>query len=446
MTEPARPYIGGQALLEGVMMRSPRSFAMVARRKSGALVARERPIVDERKGVRALPLLRGVAVLVESLKLGSEALKFSTRIYEADLEEEERAEKAGGKLAEAAKKAVHTLGAAFRAASLAVASLATTPDEREPDAEEVEPTGSAAGSGGHALATSLDAVAAQKSGAPVSTSLDAPAATSLDAPAAQERAARAGDGEAASASSAAKEEKGKAASFLMIAIMLVVLVAAPQAAANGVSRLFHLDLDLRSFQFQLITGGMKLAIIIGYMAVIRLIPDIRRVFQYHGAEHKTISTYEAEEELVVENARSKTTLHPRCGTTFLVMVAMVSVFIFSAISPLLPRLGEGHRLLENVVLFAMKLPFIPVLAGVTFEIQRVFARFCTTGPLRVLLWPGFLVQKITTIEPDDAQLEVAIAAMRVALFREEGKAGEGVTETTFGSFDELVASPGLPAS
>lgn len=392
MSQPARPYIGGQALLEGVMMRSPKSFAMVVRRKSGALVVRERPIVDERKGARALPLVRGIATLVESLRLGSEALKFSTRIFEKDLEEEEAreaAEAAGekakkkkeGTLESAAKKSLQTLSSAFQAASLAVSFLATVPTDHEPAPKPEE----------------------------------------------------------------AKEDKGKGASFLMIAIMLVVLIAAPQAAANGVKKLLHLDLDLRSFEFQAITGAMKLAIVIGYMAVIRTIPDIRRVFQYHGAEHKTISAYEAEEDLVVANARSKTTLHPRCGTTFLVMVAMVSVFVFSAISPFLPRFGEGNQLLENVVLFVMKIPFIPVIAGITFEIQRFFARFCTVGPLRVFLWPGFLVQKITTIEPDDAQLEVAISAMKVALWRESGTGSDSATETTFASFDELSKSPGLPA-
>ena len=147
--------------------------------------------------------------------------------------------------------------------------------------------------------------------------------------------------------------------------------------------------------------------------MIRRVPEIRRVFQYHCAEHKTITTYEANEPLTVENARAKTTLHPRCGTTFLVMVALVSILVFTAVGGFLPKIQTGNVALDNVVFFLEKLPFLPLIAAVTFEIQRIFARWCTTGPLRVLLWPGFLCQKITTIEPNDEQLEVALASLRV---------------------------------
>ena len=166
------------------------------------------------------------------------------------------------------------------------------------------------------------------------------------------------------------------------------------------------------------SGGFKLTIVIGYMLLIRRMPEIYRVFQYHGAEHKSIYTYECGEELSVQNARAKTTLHPRCGTTFLVMVALVSIFVFTALGPFLPRLGLGG-VADNVLFFLMKLPFLPVIASITFEIQRLLARYCTRGPLRVLLWPGFLVQKITTIEPDDSQLEVALGALRVTLKSEK---------------------------
>jgi uncharacterized protein YqhQ len=169
------------------------------------------------------------------------------------------------------------------------------------------------------------------------------------------------------------------------------------------------------------------------------------VFQYHGAEHKTISTYEAGEALTVANARAKTTLHPRCGTTFLVMVALVSIVVFTAVGAALPRIHTGSALLDNVAFFFEKLPFLPVLAAVTFELQRLFARYCSTGPLRVVLWPGFLVQKITTAEPSDDQLEVALASLRVTLFREQGQvaraAGDG--DVAFPSYGALLAAPSL---
>jgi uncharacterized protein YqhQ len=377
-SQPARPYIGGQALLEGVMMRSPHSFGIVCRRRSGELVVRERPIVDERKGARAFPFLRGVYTLVESLRLGSEALRFSGQLYEEDLEAadaEEQAAKAGTK---APKPGVLSTLAAM---SLPIIALASVPADHEP-------------------------------------------------------------GRISGVSS--KEEKSKLPQLLMIGFALALFIAAPQAGANLVNKVFGLNYDIRSVGFQLLTGAMKLTIVVGYLSLIRRIPDIRRVFQYHGAEHKTISTYEANEALVVENARKKTTLHPRCGTTFLVMVAMVSVIVFTAIGPFLPHIGALNGVGENIALFFMKLPFIPVIAGITFEIQRIFARYCTTGPLRALLWPGFLVQKITTIEPDDQQLEVALASLRATLWREDRPelAPEGTTEKKFGSYDELVADAG----
>lgn len=362
--EGRRPYIGGQALLEGVMMRSPQSFSIVCRRRSGELVVRERPIVDDRHGARGWPLVRGVMTLVESLRLGSEALRFSADVFERDLAEAE---------AEGAPKPKPP--SALAALSWPIVALALS----SPDDDRAAP---------------------------------APAG---------------GQG-------------AKGAQALMIVIALGIFIAAPQGAAWLINRGLGLGLDIRSVPFQALTGVLKLAIVVGYLSLIRRVPEIRRVFQYHGAEHKSISAYEANEELVVANARTKTTLHPRCGTTFLVLVALVSVVVFSAVAPFLPRFGLGNALLENVALFAFKLPFIPVIAAITFELQRFTAKYCTRGPLRALLLPGFAVQKITTIEPDDDQLEVALASLRAALSRElsPARAPAAVTEGTFPSYETFV--------
>ena len=234
----------------------------------------------------------------------------------------------------------------------------------------------------------------------------------------------------------------------MLVMMVGFMIALPQAAAAGMNKLLGLGLDVQSPGFQAMTGAFKLTIVVGYLFVVRRVfPDIRRVFQYHGAEHKTISTYEAGEALTVENARAKTTLHPRCGTTFLVMVALVSILVFTAVGGFLPKINTGKVVLDNVLFFLEKLPFLPLIAAVTFEIQRVFAKYCTTGPLRALLWPGFLVQKITTIEPDDDQLEVALASLRVTLFREEGiekssgdHGASNPADVRYASFDSLMKS------
>ena len=369
----ARPYIGGQAVIEGVMMRSPRSLSIVVRRRSGKLVVRERAVVDVRKGVLAWPFVRGVVTLFEAIKLGVEALRFSADLYEQDLEEEEKAKKE----AEKAKPGV------LSALAISVAAIATQGPEPRLPVREV----------------------------------------------------------------GASDEKKDGGRGLMgvvsIALALGLFVALPQVFAALANRFGNFELDVRSPGFQALTGAFKLVIVVGYLLLIRRVPEIRRVFQYHGAEHKTISTWEAGEELVVENARKKTTMHPRCGTTFIVMVALVSIFVFSAIGPLLPRLGVGG-VAENVLFFLLKLPFLPLLAAVSFEIQRFFARFCTTGPLRVLLYPGFLVQKITTIEPDDDQLEVALASLRATLWREhaEGDVPAKVEDLTFDDFDAFARHPG----
>jgi uncharacterized protein YqhQ len=361
----ARPYIGGQALIEGVMMRSPHCFSAVVRRKSGALVVREMPMADLRRGKLAWPLVRGVAALVEALKLGSAALRFSAEQFEQDLDESEGAEK------RVSRPGPSTLSLL----SLPIIALLTNAPQDF-------------GSGPSA----------------------APAA----------------------------EPKKRFLGVLSAVFAIAIFVALPQAFAAGASSVLGLGLDVRDVRFQLLTAGAKLTILIGYMLLIRRLPEIYRVFQYHGAEHKSIYTYESGEALTVENARPKTTLHPRCGTTFIVMVALVSIFVFSALGPLLPHLGGG-KLADNLLFFAFKLPFLPFIAALTFELQRVLAKYCTTGPGQILLWPGFLVQKITTIEPDDKQLEVALSALLVTLEREQqGVRPVSASEQTFDDFATLT--------
>ena len=375
-------------------MRSPTSFAVVVRRRDGSLHVRERGMPDGRTGAARLPLARGVASLVESLKLGSEALRFSAEQMERDLDAEAAAEEAKkGKRGGIGTSALSVLRAIGYTLFLLTTADADT-DANEPAASD---------------------------------------ASGASGPQPVEEHPR--------------EKTSKGPMTLMLVLMVGFLIALPQAAAAGVNRLLHLDLDVQAPAFQAITGAFKLAIVIGYLLLVRrAFPDIRRVFQYHGAEHKTISTYEAKEPLTVPNARAKTTLHPRCGTTFLVMVALVSILVFTAVGGFLPKIQTGKALLDNVIFFLEKLPFLPLIAAVTFEIQRLFARYCTTGPLRALLWPGFLVQKITTIEPDDDQLEVALASLRVTLFREAGEekgAGGVRADVRYASFDALMKSPRL---
>lgn len=404
---PTRPYIGGQAVLEGVMMRAPTSFAIVVRRRDGSLHVRERAMVDGRTGFAKLPFIRGMASLGESLRLGSESLKFSAEQMERDLD-----------AADAEAKAA----------------------EAKPNASKEGKEGKSSKGGAGSIGTSLLGVLRA-----IGYTLFLMTTADVDAP---EAGAKEKDEPVEKIEAVKEEKKASRApmSFLMI-VMVGFMIALPQAAAAGVNRLLHLGLDVQSPGFQALTGGFKLTIVVGYLLLVRnVFTEIRRVFQYHGAEHKTITTYEDNLPLTVENARSKTTLHPRCGTTFLVMVALVSILVFTAVGGFLPKIQTGNTALDNVVFFLEKLPFLPLIAGVTFEIQRLFARYCTTGPLRMLLWPGFLCQKITTIEPDDNQLEVALASLRVTLFREEPSAEKDVKaggDVRYPTFDALMKSSKL---
>jgi len=395
--KPTGPYIGGQAVLEGVMMRSPTSFAVVVRRRDGSLHVRERGMSDTRRGFAKLPLARGVSSLVESLKLGGESLRFSAEQMERDIEAEEAAAAASGAAKTEAATAKKKPGAGLGASAMRMLQAI-----------------------GYATFLLLTADA-DTDGVPV-----------------KEEAAKADPEE---------KKAPKGPMVLMLVLMIGFMIALPQAAAAGMNKVLGLNLDVQSPGFQAITGAFKLTIVVSYLLVVRRVfPDIRRVFQYHGAEHKTISTYEAGEALTVENARAKTRLHPRCGTTFLVMVALVSILVFTAVGGFLPKINTGKVVLDNVLFFLEKLPFLPLIAAFTFEIQRVFAKYCTTGPLRALLWPGFLVQKITTIEPDDHQLEVALASLRVTLFREEGiekstsVGNASPADVRYASFDSLMKS------
>jgi uncharacterized protein YqhQ len=355
------------------MMRAPRSFAVAVRRRDGSIQIRERPMSDGRTGAARLPFLRGVASLVESLRLGSEALRFSAEKMEEDL--------LAGDAGRASAAAAASRPSVMTSVALTLAALATADGSDLP--------GSPAGGG--------------------------------------------------SPSSSRKTGGGQ---WVMLVVAIAFFIALPQMAAAGLNRLLSLHLEVQSPGFQAMTGALKLVIVVSYLLAIRRVPDIRRVFQYHGAEHKTISAYEAGEPLVVASARSKTTLHPRCGTTFLVMVALVSILVFTCIGAALPRIHTGSAVADNAVFLVEKLPFLPFLVAITFEIQRVFARYCSTGSLRALLWPGFLVQKITTAEPDDTQLEVALASLRATLWREAAIEAPAPADRTFAGYGDLIADPG----
>ncbi len=198
-------------------------------------------------------------------------------------------------------------------------------------------------------------------------------------------------------------ELGRGSVILMLTVTLVL----------GVGVFFLLPLIIASvttaniqqgFVQHLVEGLVRVAIFLGYLALISRAPDIRRVFQYHGAEHMTIHALEAGQPLTTGNVRTHPTAHPRCGTEFLVVLIALSIIAFGLI---------GRQ--SAVVMIASRIVLIPVLAAVGYEVLRFGARHRGNPIVRVIMWPGILVQMITTKQPSDDQIEVAIVSMQQAL-------------------------------
>jgi uncharacterized protein YqhQ len=175
----------------------------------------------------------------------------------------------------------------------------------------------------------------------------------------------------------------------------------------GLTSLIRSDLGGSSVAFWAIEGVVRTAIFLGYMLALSRVRDLRRVFEYHGAEHKTISCYEAQLELTPANAQRFSRLHPRCGTSFLLVVMIVAIFVFAPLG-----------LLPWYWLVATRILGVPVIAGISFEIIKFAGRNRRRGWVRALMWPGLKLQLLTTREPDLHQLAVAIAALRAVLAHE----------------------------
>ncbi len=161
----------------------------------------------------------------------------------------------------------------------------------------------------------------------------------------------------------------------------------------------------------LIGGVIRICVFLIYVFFCSKLKEIRRVFMYHGAEHKTIHCFEHGEELTVENARKYTTLHPRCGTSFLMIVMIISILIFTLFSEIVGGVIESNYFLRIIT----KLALLPLIAGVSYEVLKWLGRAKDTAIIKVLKWPGLMTQKLTTKEPDDSMLEVAIVSLKASL-------------------------------
>ncbi|NOZ84727.1 MAG: DUF1385 domain-containing protein [Deltaproteobacteria bacterium] len=323
-----RPYVGGQAVIEGVMMRGPRSLAIAVRRPGGEIVIKDSPwrSIWERYAFLRWPFFRGSIVLLETLINGIQALSFSAE--QASIENANEA----------------------------------TGDQGSP------------GLTGFAMYGTL---------------------------------------------------------AIALAFAIGLFVVLPHLLTLSIGWMSGIELDVNSIWFHIIDGGIKAIIFLVYVFSIGLLPDIRRVLMYHGAEHKTIYTYENHEELVVENARRHSTRHPRCGTAFLLIVIFISIIVFALAFVWLPPL-TGNRVADTVIVILIKLPLLFPVGGIAYEYQRFVAKRMGSTWVKALAWPGLAMQGLTTREPTDDQLEVAIASMKQALWREaagpEAKAPVGSDE------------------
>jgi uncharacterized protein YqhQ len=330
-TESPRLNVGGQAVIEGVMMRSPHCLAVAVRRANHEIVVREQPWKSSfATSIMKIPFVRGGLVLVESMRNGYEALRFSVQQFELDLPEAERS-----------------------------------------------------------------------------------------------------------------NDDSSVASRLGVVLALGFFVALPKLLTWLTGYITGHPFGMADPRFHILAGFFKLALFIGYLSLVRLSSDMMKVFQYHGAEHKAIAAYESGEALTVENAQRHSTRHARCGTTFLMVVVLVSVAVFALVLPMILPANGG---LFNVILsIFISIPLLFPIAGFSYELQRLGARFTDNPIAKLFLYPGYLVQGLSTAEPTNDQVEIALAALRVTLTREAEKAPapEAPTVQTFPDYARLSTEYGL---
>ncbi len=288
-------FYGGQAVLEGVMMRGRKAMAVAVRAPSGEIVVHTEPLGRLYTGaVARIPFVRGLLGLWDALGLGYKSLNFSARIAEAEPEE-------------------------------------------------------------------------KKSGADWS-------------------------------------------GWISLAVTLVIGIGLFSVLPTSLAYWLETNLGLAYWVTTIIEGSTQIALLLGYLWGIGRIPEIQRVFGYHGAEHQTIHAYEAQAPLTPESAGRFPLAHPRCGTAFILSVAVIAILVFSLVGPL----PLGWRIVSRLLL-------VPVVAGIAFEAQRLSARYFGNPIVRAIATPGLWLQSLTTRTPEPAMLEVAIAAFE-AMRSEETKA------------------------
>lgn len=201
-----------------------------------------------------------------------------------------------------------------------------------------------------------------------------------------------------------------------LALGMFLFVVLPHLISVWIGEIAPETLGIDSIYFHLMDGLLKMGVFLLYILGISQMKDIQRIFQYHGAEHKSIYAYEAGEPLTVENARKYSTLHPRCGTSFILMVLVISILLFSIVFAFIPKPASWPFWLSNVAYIFLKIGLMLPIAGLSYEFTRWTGGQSDRIWVRPLIVPGLYLQRLTTREPSDDQIEVALRALSRALF------------------------------
>ncbi|MDT7602727.1 MAG: hypothetical protein QOF61_724 [Acidobacteriota bacterium] len=381
--------VGGQAVVEGVMMRTPNAYAVAVRKADGTIVhtGAALPKWSDSYRVLKLPVLRGAAVLVQSMALGIKALNYSAGEVFVAAEQEEKA------VGVVLTPAVVEGEGDFAGITGGVPGLLPIPTRKNPtDEMKRGANASAVGSIIFALlfnvllfiVAPLVLTNALFIGAGWAVPKATADATATQAASASNMVVRGGTG----GDLVANGESARPAWY-----------SRAWSSARGYLRPVR-----PSVGFNLIDGVIRMSFFLIMIFSFSLIKDIRRVFEYHGAEHKTVFTWEKGLPLEVEHARVQPRQHPRCGTSFLMIVMIVSIVLFSVVK----FDSLAYNMLTRVAL-------IPVIAGLSYEIIRASAKRESSLVFKLITRPGLWLQNITTKEPDDSQLEVAIFALKESL-------------------------------
>ena len=369
--------VGGQAVIEGVMMRTPNAYAIAVRKPDGTIVntAARLPKWSDRFPLFKLPILRGGAVLLQSMGLGIKALNYSASEAFVEAEEAETVEVV-------LTPAVIEGEGDFAGITGGVPGLFPIPKQKRPK-DELKRGATAAAASSIVFALIFDVLLFVAAPLLLTNAIFVAVGWSNRPPASSSTAP------AQTGSSAATAPSSEAQSW----------VSRQWTSIRG-----YLHPVRPTVGFNLLDGAIRMTFFLIMIISFSLLKDIRRVFEYHGAEHKTVFTWEKGLDLTVPNARLQPRQHPRCGTSFLMVVMLVSIVLFSIV--------RFDSLLFN---FLVRIVLIPVVAGLSYEIIRLSARKESGAFFKIITRPGVWLQNVTTKEPDDSQLEVALEALKESL-------------------------------